>query len=274
MAVEYTICIVLLGVIAIGMLSGMLGVFVLLRGQGLLGDAIAHAALPGIALALLTTHTNNHYVLLCGGICSGSIGMALVSLVIRKTRLKRDAAQGIVLSIFFGCGLVLLTLIQKQLITQQPILNTFLFGNIATLLEGELYAIAVAGLCMVLCICLFWKVLVGCAFDEVYMHSVGFNPAWCFRMLNSMLLIAIVIGLQSVGVLLMSTLLIAPAVAARQWTSSTKIMAVLASCFGASSGIIGVAISYNKMGLPTGPAIIIIASTIALLSLLCAPLKR
>jgi len=271
MALDYTLLVVLAGISMVGVLAGILGVFVLLRGQSLLGDAISHAALPGIALAFLITQSKSQLVLLAGGAFSGAVGMVLVTLVTTQTRLKKDAAQGMVLSIFFGLGLVLLTVIQKQPISNQSVLNKFLFGNVSTLLYSELYAIAVVTFSVLLCISLFWKELVAYAFDPFYLQAIGFGHGVLNVLLSCMLLLAIVTGLQSVGVILMSTMLIAPAAAARQWTSSVGTMALLSGFFGALSGVIGVMLSSLVPGMPTGPMIVVVASIIAFVSLASAP---
>lgn len=267
MALDYTLLVVLAGISMVGLLAGVLGVFVLLRGQSLLGDAISHAALPGIALAFLITHSKSQLILLVGGAFSGAIGMVLVTLVTTQTRLKKDAAQGMVLSIFFGLGLVLLTVIQKQPISNQSVLNKFLFGNVSTLLYTELYAIAAVSVSVLFCIKLFWKELVAYSFDPLYVQAIGFGQKTLTLLLSSMLLLAIVVGLQSVGVILMSTMLIAPAAAARQWTSSARAMALLSGFFGAFSGVVGVFFSSSIPGMPTGPMIVVVASGIAFISL-------
>jgi manganese/zinc/iron transport system permease protein len=255
-------------------LAGSLGVFVLLRGQSLLGDAIAHAALPGIAISFLLTHSKYAPVLLAGGAISGAVGMLLVDLVTRSTRLKQDAAQGMVLSIFFGLGLILLTVIQKQPITHQAVLNKFLFGNVSTLLQEELYLIAVTSCALFVSMALFWKELVAFSFDAAHVSALGFGSKRIASLLACMLLMTIVIGLQVVGVVLMSTLLIAPAAAARQWTSRVAPMLLLSAFCGVCSGVGGVLVSVYNPAIPTGPVIVVIATLLFLVSLVCAPYYR
>lgn len=271
LGLDYTICVVLCGIIMIGMLSGVVGVFVLLRGQSLLGDAIAHAALPGIALAFLLTQSKNPFLLFIGGACSGAVGMVLVTLVTMQTRLKKDAAQGMVLSIFFGLGLVLITVIQKQVLAGQAVLNKFLFGNVATLLYSELWVIAAITCLLLLCIKICWKEIVMFVFDGFYINSIGFGYWLIVCLWAGILLCTIVVGLQTVGVILMSTMLIAPAAAARQWTSSVGSMTYLAGFFGAFSGVVGVLLSGCVPGMPTGPVIVVVASAVVIISLVCAP---
>jgi len=268
---DHTVITVLVGVIMLGALAGSLGVFVLLRGQSLLGDAIAHAALPGIAISFLLTHSKHAPILLAGGAISGAIGMLLVDLVTRHTRLKQDAAQGMVLSIFFGLGLVLLTVIQKQPIMHQAVLNKFLFGNVSTLLQEELYLIAIASCAIVLCMALFWKELVAFSFDAAHVSALGFGSKRIAILLAGMLLMTIVIGLQVVGVVLMSTLLIAPAASARQWTSRVAPLLLISALCGICAGVGGVLVSLYAPAMPTGPVIVVIATLLFLVSLVCAP---
>jgi manganese/zinc/iron transport system permease protein len=270
---DHTVITVLVGVIMLGALAGSLGVFVLLRGQSLLGDAIAHAALPGIAGSFLITHSKYAPVLLAGGAISGAVGMLLVDLVTRSTRLKQDAAQGMVLSIFFGLGLVLLTVIQKQPISHQAVLNKFLFGNVSTLLQEELYIIAGFSFAVFLCLALFWKELVAFSFDAAHVSALGFGNKRIPTLLAGMLLATIVIGLQVVGVILMSTLLIAPAAAARQWTSSAARMLLISALCGVCSGVGGVLVSVYAPAMPTGPVIVVLATLLFLFSLLFAPYR-
>jgi len=262
--------IVLIGASLLGILSGVIGVFILLRGQSLLGDAVAHAALPGIVLAFLVTESKNILVLLSGGAVSGAAGMLLMTLVTTHTRLKKDAAQGMVLSIFFGLGLILLTVVQKRPITHQSMLNKFLFGNISTILYQDLVCIGVITSIVLLFIIIFWKELVASVFDASYMQSVGFRQQSVSFLISILILITILIGLQAVGVILMSTLLIAPAVAARQWCDSMRSVVIVSGFFGALSSIMGVLLSNCMVGIPTGPMIVVVASGLVFFSIMTA----
>ncbi len=268
---DYTLCIVIGGTAILGLTSGTIGVFAFLRRQSLLGDAISHAALPGIALMFLVTHTKNPTVLLLGGALSGGVGTMLMKLVTYKTTLKTDAILGIVLSVFFGFGLVLLTIIQKLPIANQAILNKFLFGNASTLLPEDVFVMAVVASVVLVMVVVFWKEFTLIAFDPVLAHVLGYPVRLLDMVLIFLLVLTIVIGLQTVGVVLMSTMLIAPAAAARQWTSSCGKMVILAGMFGAVSGALGAIISSMVDRLPTGPTIVVIVSVLVLCSLLFAP---
>ena len=268
---DYTFQLVLLGTVLLGALYGGVGVFAVLRKQSLLGDVISHAAFPGIALAFLLTQSKNPLVLLTGGACAGFFGAACVALITRHSKLKHDTALGIVLSVFFGAGLVLLTHIQKMEISNQSILHKFLFGNAATLLPEDITLILCVSIMCLSILAIFWKELSLVAFDEGYALAVGYNIVWLDLVLAFLLVAAIVVGLQTAGVVLVSSLLIAPAAAARQWTNRLGFMVGLACCFGAFSSVVGTVISSMFDRVPTGPVIVVVISILVLFSVLCAP---
>jgi len=271
---NYTVLLVLQGAVLLGITSGALGTFALLRQQSLLGDAISHAALPGIVVMFLLTHSKNPWILLCGGALAGIVGVASVQYVCTHTKLKKDAILGIILSVFFGFGLVLMTVVQKIPVASQAILNKFLFGNVATLLAHDVCVIAVISLCIFAMLILFWKECSMYVFDPVFAHTIGCNTKIIEMILTMLLVLAIVIGLQTVGVVLMSTMLIAPAAAARQWTVRLSRMLLLSSIFGGGAAFIGVYVSSLVDHIPTGPAIVIVASATVLFSLMCAPKRN
>lgn len=255
---------ILLGTTLIGISSGLLGVFTFLRKQSLLGDAISHAALPGITLMFLLTHSQHPAILFSGGFIAGMLGTLFVSLITKATKLKKDAALGIVLSVFFGFGLVLLTVVQKVPVVGQAFLHRFLFGDASTLLEQDIYFIAGMTIFICLMTILFWKEFKLISFDRQYAQVLGFSTLKIEMMLTVLLVTAIVVGLQMVGVILMSALLIASAVAARQWAYSLEHMACLSAAFGGLSCIIGSTLSFAVDNMPTGPAIVLIASLLVL----------
>jgi manganese/zinc/iron transport system permease protein len=270
----YTLFLVLFGVVILGITAGVVGVFAFLSEQSLLGDAISHAALPGIVLMFLLTHSQSPVLLLFGGAIAGAIGTLFIMLIHHKTSLKKDAALGIVLSVFFGFGLVLLTYVQKKGIAQQGILNKFLFGSAATLLPEDIIMMGTVSFCILFIIRACWKELKIVSFDPLYATSLGYHVAIVHRILMFLLVSAIVIGLQTVGTILMSTLFIAPAVAARQWTNRIESMALLSGLIGAIACVIGVLISHQWAHTPTGPVIVVVLSIVVCISLICAQLTK
>ena len=268
---DYTVRTVSIGSAALGAAAGALGCFALLRRQSLLGDAISHAALPGIGLAFLLTGSRAMPVLVVGAAIASWLGTLCVFGIVRNSRISEDAALGIVLSVFFGFGLVVLTLAQRDPTAAQAGLETFLFGQAATLLERDVALILGVGATAVLVVALFWKEFKLLSFDREFGVSMGLPANALDMLLMALLVSAIVIGLQAVGVVLMSALIVAPAAAARQWTNSLATMVVIAGLVGAVSGAGGALLSSAGSGIPTGPTIVLIATGAVGISLLAAP---
>jgi len=249
----------------------MLGSFAVLRKQSLLGDAISHAALPGIAIAFLITGAKDSNILLLGALVSGLIGTFWIRGIITKTHLKSDTALGLILSLFFGFGMLLLTFIQKQPNANQAGLDKYLFGQAATLVESDVWLMAiVTGICLIVLL-LFWKEFKLLLFDADYTKTLGFNTKFIDILITTFIVLAIVLGLQTVGVVLMSAMLLAPAAAARQWTNSLGVMVILAAIFGAFSGVLGTAVSASQNNLSTGPVIVLIAAVFVFISFVFSP---
>lgn len=268
---DYTLRTVALGAATLGLVSGALGSFAVLRGQGLLGDALSHAALPGIALAFLLTGAKTPLVLMLGAALAGWGATLLVMSVTQLTRIRYDSALGIMLSVFFGLGLVLLTYIQKRPDAMQAGLDTFLFGQAASLVVADVVTMAGLGVVALVLLLLFWKEFKLLSFDPDFAHSLGLPVRGLDVLLTTLIVIAIVIGLQTVGVVLMSAMIIAPAAAARQWTDHLGRMVVLSAVFGAVAGVAGAVLSSTGARLPTGPMIVLCVSVIVAVSLLGAP---
>ena len=268
---DYTLMIVAIGAALLGTVSGALGTYAVLRRQSLLGDAISHAALPGIAIAFLLTGSKTPLILILGAAIAGWLGTLLILSIVRLTRIKYDSVLAIVLSTFFGFGLVLHTLIQRTGNANQAGLGTFLFGQAATILKRDVLTIGVLGGVALIVMFVFWKELKLLVFDEGFAASIGFPTRALDILLTSLLVIAIVLGLQAVGAVLMSAMLVAPAVAARQWTNRLRLMVFLAACFGALAGIIGTIISSTASRIPTGPTIVLCVTVIVGISITFAP---
>ena len=262
--------IVAVGAALLGTVSGALGTYAVLRRQSLLGDAISHAALPGIAIAFLLTGSKAPLILVLGAAVAGWLGTLLIMSVVRLTRIKYDSALGIVLSTFFGFGLVLHTLIQRTGNANQAGLDTFLFGQAATILERDVLTIGILGGVAIIITFVFWKELKLLVFDEGFAASLGFSTRALDILLTSLLVIAIVLGLQAVGAVLMSAMLVAPAVAARQWTNRLSVMMLLAGGFGALAGVGGTIISSSAARIPTGPTIVLCATLVVGFSIVFA----
>jgi manganese/zinc/iron transport system permease protein len=268
---DYTFRTVALGSGIMGIVSGMLGAFAVLRRQSLLGDAMSHAALPGIVLAFIITGSKEPLALMIGAAVAGWIGALFVMTIISTTRIKQDGALGLILATFFGFGLVLLTWVQSRPNAAQAGLDKYLFGQAATLLERDVATMAAIGGLALLVLALFWKECAILSFDPDFARSMGLPVHVLSALLTSLLVAAISIGLQAVGVVLMSALIVAPGVAARQWTDRLGVMVLLSGVFGAVAGVGGVLLSGAAARLPTGPVIVVCISALALISLLIAP---
>ncbi len=268
---DYTLRTITLGTAILGAICGMLGSFAVLRKQSLLGDAISHAALPGIAITFIIIGTKNSSLFLLGALISGLIGTFWIRGITSKTHLKSDTALGLILSLFFGFGMLLLTYIQKMPNANQAGLESYLFGQAATLLESDVWLMVITTGISLVILLLFWKELKLLLFDADYTKTLGFNTKFLDILITTFIVIAIVLGLQTVGVVLMSAMLLAPAAAARQWTNSLSVMVILAAIFGTLSGVIGTAISASHNNLSTGPVIVLVAGVFVLFSFIFSP---
>ncbi|HET9493626.1 MAG TPA: metal ABC transporter permease [Chloroflexia bacterium] len=268
---DYTVRTIALGSAVLGIVSGALGAYAVLRKQSLLGDAMSHAALPGIAIGFLLTGSKSPLVLGIGAAIAGWLATLLVMTIVRDTRIKQDTALGLALSVFFGFGLMLLTFIQKMPNAAQAGLDKFLFGQAAALVEEDVIVMAVVAAIALAAVMVFWKEFKILSFDPDFGATLGYRIRAIDVLLTTLLVMAIVIGLQTVGVVLMSAMIVAPAVAARQWTDRLGVMVALSALFGALAGVAGAFWSSSTERLPTGPAIVVCISAIAILSLLFAP---
>lgn len=267
---DYTFQVVALGTGILGFLSGVVGSFAVLRKESLLGDSLSHAALPGIVIGFLLIGYKDWRIILLGAAISGLLATAIIRWM-SQAIVKLDSALALILSSFFGFGLVLLTVAQKSPNANQAGLENFIYGQASGMLQSDVYAILVAGIVIVALILLFWKELKILTFDAIFAQTLGFNVKGLQFLLSVMLVVVVILGLESVGVILMSALLVAPAVAARQWTTRLSSMVGLAGIFGGISGVTGTFISSYYPKMPTGPTIVIVASIFVLFSIFFAP---
>lgn len=264
---------VLLGSVLLGISSGVLGSFALLRRRGLMGDALAHAALPGIGIAFIIAGGREVPVLLLGALLAGLAGAYAVQSIVRHSRIKEDTALGLVLSVFFAFGIVLLTQIQHSGAGSQAGLDKYLFGQAASLIGDDVWTMAVSAALVCLAAILLFKEFKLFCFDAEFAKGQGFSPRLLDGFLMVLIVLTVVIGMQAVGVVLMAAMLITPAAAARLWTDRLNVMVWLAGATGAVSGILGTWMSTLGFKMPTGPLIVISASIIFGISLVFAPRK-
>ncbi len=265
--------VVVLGTLLVGASSGAIGAFMVLMRKSLLGDAISHSILPGICIAFMLYPVKNPYFLLLGAFVFGILSGLLVDYISNQTKLKSDAALGITLSLFFGLGIVLLTFIQHHYGAQQAGLESFLFGKAASLTEADVQSIAVVSAVIFIVLVLLFKEFRLLAFNRSFGESIGVPMRFLNGLLSALTVLAISIGIQSVGVVLMAALLIAPTLAALFWSNSLKGVIFLALIFGAFSGVFGSYISFVSPSMPTGPWIVLGLFAIVMVSMLGSKIR-
>lgn len=270
-AQNYVIVIITIGTMLLGLVTGILGMFNILRKQALTGDALSHAALPGIVLAFMVTQTKNLGILLIGAAMAAIIAMGLLELIKKYSKIKYDASLALILSSFFGLGQILLLIVQGWGDSSAAGLNSFIFGQAATMLISDVYLIGIISIIVLLIILVLWKEFKLFVFNSEFYQSLGFSRRLTTAIINILTVIVVTISIRTIGVILMSALLIAPGVASRQWSNRLHINALLAGLFGMVSGAIGANISASVTNLSTGPVIVVVLSSFVLISLLFAP---
>ncbi|ATJ83730.1 metal ABC transporter permease [Halomonas beimenensis] len=268
---DYTIQNVVAGAALLGLISGVLGSFAVLRQQSLLGDTMSHAALPGVCLGFIIAGTRHMGSILLGALATGALAALVMLLLTRMSRLKTDAGLGIALSVFFALGVVLLTYIQGMNNAAQGGLDAFLFGQAAATLRSDVWIMAGITVVALALVVALWKEFKLVTFDPEFAASLGMPVVWLEVGLTVMIALAVVVGLQMVGVVLMAAMVIAPAVAARQWSHRLEDMVWLAAAIGVAGGVFGALLSALSRGLATGPLIILSVSGVVLVSITLAP---
>lgn len=276
MDLGYNTLLVATGAGLLGIAAGVTGAFLYLRKRSLFSDAISHATLPGVALAFIVMvalggEGRNLVGLLGGAALSSLAGLAVVQWLTRRTRLGEDAAIGAVLSVFFGFGIVLLTVIQTLGAGRQAGLETFLLGSTAGMLRADAIVIAVGGALTLMACLLLRRPMTMVSFDAEYAATQGLVPARVDIGMMALALAVTTIGLKIVGLILIVALLILPAVAARFWTERAEVVALLAGVMGGLAGASGAVLSALAPDLPTGPIIVLVAAALFTLSLVFAP---
>lgn len=264
---DYTIRNVVLGTAWIGIVSGALGCLALLRRQSLLGDVISHATLPGVVFAFLLVQRRDMGTLMTGAAIAGMAATFFIFLVDSQTRIWRDGAMGTALALFFGIGVFLLSLTQRLPTAQKAGLSKFIFGQAAALVESDVSVLVWTGVPVLILLVILWKEFKLVTFDPGFAFNIGLPVRGLEILLTFLVVITIVMGLQAVGVILMSAILIAPAAAARQWTNRMGFMIPIAACLGALSSASGAVISAMGPHIPTGPVIVLFLSGLTILSL-------
>lgn len=266
----YTDAVVVLGAAILGITAAVLGAFAVLRERSLVGDALSHAALPGVCIAFIATGAKDAGSLIAGAAIAGLLGAAAIVGIERSGRLRPDAAIGVVLSGFFSLGVVLLTAIGNSDNAGQAGLERYLFGQAAGLLERDLVVMAALGTAGIAVVVVGRRVLRSALFDPAWSGSVGLPVRLLDLLMTALVVIAVVVGVRAVGAILMVAMLIVPTVAARQFADRFDRVLVLAAAIGAGVGVTGALLSIREE-LPTGPVVVLVGVLVVAVALLVAP---
>ena len=261
----------LIGSILLGINCGLLGGFLVVRKMALVGDALSHAVLPGVAMGFLWNMTKDPIAIFIGATIAGLLGAVTVNLSKHTTKLKEDAALGLVLAAFFAVGMVIMSIIQELPTANKSGLNTFMFGQAAAIsLRDVKLMSAVTGLSL-LAILVFYKEFLVTSFDAGFARATGFPVQVFHYSLMLLLAFSVVISLQAVGVVLVSAMLITPAAAAYMLTDRMHRLLILAAIFGVFAGAFGAFFSFLRPSLPTGPFMVLGGSLVFVMAFFFGP---
>lgn len=272
----YNATLVTLGAMMLGAAAGVTGTFLYLRKRALVSDAIAHATLPGVGLAFIAmtlAGMDGRWLpgLLAGSALSAILGLWSVQWLVDRTRLSEDAAIGAILSVFFGFGIVILTVIQTMPSGGQAGLESFLLGSTAGMLFSDAVLIAVGGAVVMGLVLLLRRPMTMVSFDPGFAAANGIRLDRIDLAMMALVMGVTVVGLKVVGLILIVALLIIPPVTARFWTDRSERVVVASGVFGLLAGWIGAALSASAPDLPTGPIIVLVAFGMFAVSFAVAP---
>ncbi len=276
------------GCILMCLASSLMGVLIFLRKRSLLGETLSHATYPGVCIGVslfaILFPQNEEWIFLAvlgGAFVSSLLGLKAIEWLERRGKVRTDAALCFVLAVFFGIGIVAASAMQSSLPTWHKQVQMLLFGQAATMTDIHIVIYGALAFLVSLFLCATFPSLQASLFDRDYAMSAGIRVTFLERILFWLLLLSLIVGIRSVGVVLMSGMVIAPAIAARQFSDRLQTVFGLAALFGALSGFLGnyfsiigsVALSKGgqTLTLPTGPMIVLVGTAFALLSLGFAP---
>ncbi len=274
----YNTNLVIAGTTLLGLAAGVIGVFALLRKRSLTTDALSHATLPGIGIAFLVAgglgmDGRSLPILLLGAAVSGVVGVLCIQFILRHTRLHEDAAIGIVLSVFFGAGIVTLSYIQNDASGSAAGLNSLIYGQAATMQRLDVVLMGGIAICAIIATACLLKEFTLVCFNDAFAKVDGWPVSLIDLLMMAMVVLVTVAGLQAVGLILVVAMLIIPPVAARFWTERLWLLVVLAGLIGALSGYFGSAVSALFPRKPAGAVIVLTAGTFFAMSMIAAPAR-
>jgi len=262
---------VLIGSVLLGMSASVVGSFAVLKRNVLIGDALAHSALPGVMMAFILFETQSPLVVLFGAMSSSLLGLFLMDWLPKNTKIKPDAALAITLSFFFALGLMALSYIQGLNVEGKSGLDKILFGQAAAMLPEDLMVLSAVAMGVLLLITLLfqkWRLI---TFNRQYARSIGIWVKAYDVLLALLMVLVVVIGLQIVGVVLMAAVLLVPVSAARFWHPQLAVILWVAAIIGGLSGLISANISYIAPATPTGPWMVLVLAGFFIFSFIFAP---
>ena len=270
---DYNTRLVVICTMLLGCACGLMGGFLLLRKRSLMGDTLSHATLPGVGLSFMLLVAlggdgKSLPILLAGAGITGVIGCAAVLFIREQTRIKDDAARGIVLSVFFGAGVAILGVIQKMPEGSAAGLESFIYGKTASMVMSDFQILVFITVCVITCSLLLFKEFRLLCFDENFAAVLGWPVKFLDLLLLALITAVTVAGLQAVGLILIIAFLITPAAAARFWTNQLDRMLMLSALIGAASGWIGASLSAFFPRLPAGAVIVLVAALFFVVSML------
>lgn len=271
---SYSFVIVAIGTLILAMASGAVGCITVMKGQSLIGDAIGHAAFPGIVLAFMLSSTRNSVILLFGAMATGTLCFILIQIIHAHSKLDLDASLAISLSSFFGLGMMLKSYIQgnpNYATASQSGLQNYIFGQAAYMMKEDISLILAVAIPSIILLVVFYKELKVFIFDEVYSKTIGLNTKLLYFIILLMTMSLISVGLKLVGAILISSLLIVPCITALQWSNKFHNVLIISAIVGGISAFLGTYVSTMHNGMSTGATIIMFMSGFAFVSLLIGP---
>lgn len=265
--------IVILGTLFLGIASGLVGVLTVLSHRALIVDAISHSILPGVCMGFIFSGTKNPVYLIIGGLLSGFLSVLAINYISQKSKIKTDSAIAIVLSVFFSFGVLFLNFIQNSDNHNQTGLSDFLFGKASALLSKDVLVYLYVLLIVLSIIGLTFRSLKIYLFDKIFASTIGLPVNFLQSILIFCIILITAIGVQTVGVVLMSALLVSPATSALLWQNKLQLVLLWAAIFSSISTLLGVVISFIFPFFPTGPSIVIVLSVIAFSSIILSKKK-
>jgi len=250
----------ILSALCLGVTCGVLGSLMTVRRMALVGDALGHAVLPGVAVGFLLAGTKASPLLMLCAVGSGMLGIYTMTAISRTTRIKPDASMALVLSCFFGMGVSLVTWINQQPGGNKSGLSSFLFGQAAAVGPDELKVMALCTLAVLLIVAVLYKELQVFCFDEAYAASLGLPVRLLHHLLLVLLAVSVVVSIQAVGVILVAAMLVIPAATAYLLCERLHRMLLVAAATGCCAGVLGTYLSYLGTSLPTGPFMVMAAA--------------